>query len=62
MEEEKHEFEIEIVFSGNVVEYFKGDYSEFLDPKLDIILCNNALKMQIWNLYQIRISGQSEPV
>ncbi|WP_425539225.1 hypothetical protein [Microaceticoccus formicicus] len=44
MEEEKHEFEIEIVFSGNVVEYFKGDYSEFLDPKLDIILCNNALK------------------
>lgn len=44
MEEEGHDLKIEIVFSGNVVKLFKNDYSEFLDPSLDVVLCNNALK------------------
>lgn len=44
MDDMGHELEIEVVFSGNVVNYFKGNYSDFLDPKLDIALCNNALR------------------
>lgn len=44
MESGGHDLEIEIVFSGNVVAYFKGDYSDFLDPSLDIALCKNALE------------------
>ena len=44
MQSENRELEIEVVFSGNVVEYFKGDYSDFVDPLLDVALCNNALK------------------
>lgn len=44
MESEDKGLEIEIVFSGNVVEHFKGDYSDFIDPSLDVALCNNALK------------------
>lgn len=43
MESEGHELNIEIVFSGDVVEHFKGDYSDFIDPDLDVALCNNAL-------------------
>ena len=43
MIDEGHDLEIEIVFSGDVVMYFKGDYSDFIDPDLDVALCNNAL-------------------
>ncbi|MDO5028152.1 MAG: hypothetical protein Q4E36_02695 [Bacillota bacterium] len=43
MEEVGKDLQIEIVFSGNVVEYFKGDYSYFKRPDLDVALCQNAL-------------------
>lgn len=43
MDEDGHEYAIEIVFSGDVVKHFEGDYSDFIDPKLDVALCNNAL-------------------
>lgn len=43
MESEKKKLVIEVVFSGPVVNYFKGDYSDFKDPDLDIALCHNAL-------------------
>lgn len=43
MDGEAHEYEIEIVFSGDVVKHFEGDYSDFIDPDLDVALCNNAL-------------------
>lgn len=43
MDGEGHEYKIEIVFSGDVVKYFEGDYSDFIDPDLDVALCNNAL-------------------
>lgn len=43
MNDKGKSMEIEVVFSGNVVEYFKGDYSEFKRKDLDIALCNNAL-------------------
>lgn len=46
MEDEGHDLEIEVVFSGDVVNYFKGDYEDFIDPELDIALCNNALNGQ----------------
>ena len=41
--DEGYEYDIEIVFSGDVVKHFEGDYSDFIDPKLDVALCNNAL-------------------
>lgn len=44
MEEEEKDLDIEIVFAGDVINYFKGDYSDFYDAKLDVALCNNALK------------------
>ncbi len=44
MEDKEEDLLIEIVFAGDVVEHFKGDYSDFLDPGLDIALCNNALR------------------
>lgn len=44
MEDKEENLLIEIVFAGDVVEHFKGDYSDFLDPSLDIALCNNALR------------------
>lgn len=43
MQDEGHELEIEVVFSGNVVRYFTGDYSDFIDEDMDIALCANAL-------------------
>ncbi len=43
MDGEGYEYEIEIVFSGDVVKHFEGDYSDFIDPDLDVALCNNAL-------------------
>lgn len=43
MEDQGQEMEVEIVFSGDVVEYFKDDYSDFIDPDLDVALCQNAL-------------------
>lgn len=43
MEDEGHELEMEVVFSGDVVNYFRDDYSDFIDPTLDVALCNNAL-------------------
>ncbi len=43
MDREGYEYEIEIVFSGDVVKHFEGDYSDFIDPDLDVALCNNAL-------------------
>lgn len=43
MDDEGYEYDIEIVFSGDVVKHFEGDYSDFIDPKLDVALCNNAL-------------------
>lgn len=46
MKEEGHALEIEVVFSGDVVRHFAGDYSDFIDDEIDIALCANALKGQ----------------
>lgn len=43
MEDMGNTMNIEIVFSGNVVNYFKGNYEDFIDASLDVALCNNAL-------------------
>lgn len=43
MDNEGYEYEIEIVFAGDVVKYFEGDFSDFIDANLDVALCNNAL-------------------
>lgn len=43
MDDMGNTMDIEIVFSGNVVNYFNGNYEDFVDASLDIALCNNAL-------------------
>ena len=35
--------EIEIVFAGDVVQYFRNPENDFTKPDLDIALCHNAL-------------------
>lgn len=43
MDENGHELEIEVVFSGDVVEHFKDGRNDFKGDTLDIALCANAL-------------------
>lgn len=42
-EETKDTYEIEIVFAGNVVQYFMGDDNFFVGSDLQVKLCRNAL-------------------
>lgn len=44
MDEKGDELDIEIVFSGPVVNHFKEDYSDFIHHDWDVALCANALK------------------
>lgn len=46
MDQEGHTYKLEVVFAGDVVKHFKGDYSDFIAPDLDVALCNNALNHQ----------------
>lgn len=46
MEDEGNECEIEVVFAGPVVNYFKGDYSDLTDLNVDLVVCKNALNTE----------------